>query len=311
MSKAAEISRLLVDNGADFQCLNVNAQTPFHTFPDQFSINCMMALETLFDFSALDSYSMSIMHFLAWSSQTSVENFESCYRWCRIPLTAAGKNGRTMLHLAAERGNIPLVEYILRSSTVDLVNIRDDFGRTALHSAIMSKRASEIIRILTLYGADLWAKDKRDESALHRARNLKKTLAVATLELQLKISMRSTVGNMLHKAPEDSTIDFGSHSAIRSQHPREKEQLEAAKSKASLSTQAHITSSSSPERQTLGCTPGIQSKSTGQPEWLSSPKESFCQYANITQKPWHDRSILSALVFLIGSACISFILAWH
>ena len=77
-----------------------------------------------------------------------------------------------MLHFAAQRGNRAIVEYIFHVATRLDVNGKDCRGMTALHYAVESKRACEIIELLMSWGADIWATDHQGRSALCKAAEL-------------------------------------------------------------------------------------------------------------------------------------------
>ena len=63
-----------------------------------------------------------------------------------------------MLHLAAQRGNIAVLEYILTHLDLN-INIKDKIGRTPLHHAIESSRGLKTIVLLISHDADFSAKD--------------------------------------------------------------------------------------------------------------------------------------------------------
>ena len=86
-----------------------------------------------------------------------------------------------MLHLAAQRGNVPVVEY-LSSTARDLnINDRDCRGRTVLHYGVESKRACLAVTALVSHGAGIWARDSHERSALHHAAKLGNLPAVKAL----------------------------------------------------------------------------------------------------------------------------------
>lgn len=202
------MSRLLIDHDADLQCLNAYSQTPFHSFPSQLSIELMSSVEELLDFSATDYQGMTIMHYLAWSSLTLLETFRRCHHHSRLSLTAIGNHGRTMLHFAAERGNVSIVKYLLKIGSPDLVNIRDNFGATALHSAVNSKRASRVIQELVMHGADLWATNNNYQLAHHCAATRKNASALRTL-LNLSIAKEgSSIENYFDELLANPEADF-------------------------------------------------------------------------------------------------------
>lgn len=86
-----------------------------------------------------------------------------------------------MLHLAAQRGNIPVVEYLIHAAKDPNIDRRDSRGRTVLHYAVENKRACDTLTILVSHGADIWARDCREQSALHHAAKLGNLPAVKAL----------------------------------------------------------------------------------------------------------------------------------
>lgn len=50
----------------------------------------------------------------------------------------------------------------------EILNLRNDYGHTALHLAVMSTNAV-ITRMLVLAGADVGIRDRRGETPLHKA----------------------------------------------------------------------------------------------------------------------------------------------
>ena len=55
---------------------------------------------------------------------------------------------RSMLHLAAQRGNVPVIENILEAARDFYMNHNDSRGRTALHYVVKEKRAAETVTAL-------------------------------------------------------------------------------------------------------------------------------------------------------------------
>ena len=73
----------------------------------------------------------------------------------------------TPLHHAAMRGNIKIVEHLVKDCGVD-VNARDKMGSTPLHIAATYKNV-EVVRILLAHDVDISLKDKQRQTPLHRA----------------------------------------------------------------------------------------------------------------------------------------------
>ena len=73
----------------------------------------------------------------------------------------------TPLHHAAMRGNIKIVEHLVKECGVD-INARDKMGSTPLHIAA-TYRNVEVVKILLEHDVDLCLKDKQKQTPLHRA----------------------------------------------------------------------------------------------------------------------------------------------
>nr|XP_045603994.1 transient receptor potential cation channel subfamily A member 1 homolog [Procambarus clarkii] len=129
-----ECAKLLIDHGADVNVQNNVGETPFHlSFRSHFKVSEV---------------------FLGQD----------------VNLLLADKQGRTVLHFAAERHNSDYVELVMKmeGSSKDLINKLDDQGKTALHIAI-SKRVIDTCKFLIKRGADGTISCGRVGTALHMA----------------------------------------------------------------------------------------------------------------------------------------------
>uniref|UniRef100_A0A4X2KGV9 Ankyrin repeat domain 6 n=1 Tax=Vombatus ursinus TaxID=29139 RepID=A0A4X2KGV9_VOMUR len=79
---------------------------------------------------------------------------------------AVTKHGRTPLHLAANKGHLPVVQILLKAGC-DL-DVQDDDGNTALHEASWHG-FSQSAKLLVKAGANVLAKNKVGDTALHIA----------------------------------------------------------------------------------------------------------------------------------------------
>lgn len=119
----------------------------------------------LIDYSVRDDCGKTLLHHLVWSSRTSRETFE------RVSARSGRMNGivdkeqRSLLHQAAQRGNLAVLESILTHLDLN-INTKDRLGRTPLHYAIESSRAQETIELLVFNGADTSAQDHGGWSVL-------------------------------------------------------------------------------------------------------------------------------------------------
>jgi ankyrin repeat protein len=74
------------------------------------------------------------------------------------------KKGRTLLHYAANKGYLPVVELLVQKGA--MVNARDNDERTPLHEA-MSYQAYDAAKLLVKNGADMTLKDKDGATPLY------------------------------------------------------------------------------------------------------------------------------------------------
>ena len=181
LSNNYDVTRILIDNGGDLHNCNVEGRTPLHTFWSPVLERTLQCHGTLIDVSTRDHRGMRILHYLAWSSKTSRETFSKYYEISNLAFTAVDEDGRSVLHLAAQRGNVSIIEYILNTTKVTMINQRDQEGRSALHYAVENKRAPATIALLVSHGADVHARDSEGHSALYHAAKLNRLAAIHDL----------------------------------------------------------------------------------------------------------------------------------
>ncbi|KAK3278634.1 hypothetical protein CYMTET_13440 [Cymbomonas tetramitiformis] len=92
------------------------------------------------------------------------------------------KTGQTALHRAAYKGHVELVEFLLKSGAA--VNATNRSGQTPLHRAAY-KGKLEVVKALLREGADCTAKDDKGRTAVSRAQDKKQEEVVKLLEQHL------------------------------------------------------------------------------------------------------------------------------
>lgn len=179
--KNYNVSRTLLENGGDLHNRNADRKTPLHTFPSQFSEQILRCHKFLLEFSARDHRGMSLLHYLAWSSKTSTEIFMRYHERSSLDLRTVDAEGRSMLHLAAQRGNVSVADCLVYAAKDSNINHGNSRGRTVLHYGAESKRACDTITALMQHRGDIWARDCHERSALHHAAKLGNLRAVEAL----------------------------------------------------------------------------------------------------------------------------------
>ncbi|XP_056203810.1 ankyrin repeat and death domain-containing protein 1A isoform X4 [Falco biarmicus] len=83
-------------------------------------------------------------------------------------INCVNRNGRNMLHCAAQRGHIQVMEFIMEDLEDMCVDKTDKMDRTAFHLAAEYGRL-EVVEFLIRLGCSHSAKDKEENTALHLA----------------------------------------------------------------------------------------------------------------------------------------------
>lgn len=124
---------------------------------------------------------MTVAHYAAYSKTSTAEDIAICLKEISNPFAARDSDGRTVLHLALQRSNIALIEYILGSPHAkDALLLCDWYGRTPLHFATTSPRTQAINFVLDSR-FDIHSSDLYGQTALHHAADIGNLGAVEKL----------------------------------------------------------------------------------------------------------------------------------
>ena len=178
------VARTLIENGADLSGKAVDGKTPLHAIFNN-TISHVLMRDDWLENMLPDSEAMSITHYLAWSSKSTLEIFQRGHLYDDADMLSADNFGRTCLHFAASRGNLEVLSYLVRRVSSEDVEKKDFEGRTPFHYAAESSRASEVIDVLVGRGCNIHAVDNKERTAVHWAarwnnyKAVKKLIAIA------------------------------------------------------------------------------------------------------------------------------------
>ena len=164
-----DTARLLIENGADLSNRAIDGRTPLHNIFSDTVGQVLMRDNAWVEETIADSLGLSITHYLVWSSQSTVEVLQRCRRSDMVDLQALDTYGRSHIHLAASRGNLDVLSYLLNLAPPGKVNEKDRRGCTPLHYLAQSSRAPATMDLLLRKGSNIYATDKSQKTALHYA----------------------------------------------------------------------------------------------------------------------------------------------
>jgi ankyrin repeat protein len=160
---------MLLENGADPGNCNAGLETALHTFFNDAVHQMLLYHGETIENEARDSRGMTPLHFVTWSSKSTVDMVRRLVERGNLTDTMLKDNeGRSVLHFAAQRGNTAVVEYLIGLGPHVDVRCRDRRRRTVLHYAVENKR-TEIIAKIIRQGADIHARDFQGRTVLHHA----------------------------------------------------------------------------------------------------------------------------------------------
>lgn len=111
---------------------------------------------------------MTIAHYATWTKQSTAADIKPFLGAQDAFLSTTDVYGRTVLHLAAQRGNIALVGSLLQMTDWSVKQVQDNAGRTPLHYATESTRIC-VIDMLRNSGMRADDVDIYGRTALHHS----------------------------------------------------------------------------------------------------------------------------------------------
>jgi ankyrin repeat protein len=172
-----DVTRLLLEHGADPNAIDKRSQTPLQGAvgqgapePEHADLRCdcdiaQLLLDGGANVNSKDGLSSTSLHAAARDGHLEMARL-LLDSGAEIEARAAA--GETPLHRAAEGSHQEMIRLLLRAGAA--VNKRDSLGRTPMHRHLGSRcRRKEIVVLMLTSGADVNATDKQGRTVLHEA----------------------------------------------------------------------------------------------------------------------------------------------
>ncbi|KAH7407056.1 ankyrin repeat-containing domain protein [Phaeosphaeria sp. MPI-PUGE-AT-0046c] len=177
-----EIIRLLLKHGANLHQQTRQGRTPLHCYYNATLKKTIQYCCDEIDNTTQDYLGMTIAHYTAYSKSSTAKDLAFCMKNSANAFATRDSDGRTPLHLALQRGNIALVQYMLNDPRGrDALHSSDWAGQTPLHFATESPRNQAIDLLLDAGAFEMHATDHKGRTALHHAASLGNLAAVEKL----------------------------------------------------------------------------------------------------------------------------------
>ena len=163
-----DIARILIENGADLESLNRRKQTPLHSFFSPLVLAVALKHASSLEEFPADARGMNLAHYFSWTNSSTPSDIQ-CLPCVSSILCHSDAEGRKPIHLAAQRGNIAVVEFLLSQTASPLNTLVDNDGNTLGHHAVLSVRALDVIRLLLSRGHRLEAQNRKGHTPLQHA----------------------------------------------------------------------------------------------------------------------------------------------
>lgn len=167
-SQDYNVTRTLLENGADMSIRNADGKTPFHTFFRESNRTLFSSYRNVLEVDIQDDQGLVLLHYIAWSSKSKVTDIQQLISADISRAFTRDNEGRSLLFFAAERGNLEILEYILSLPKRPELTDTDSRGMSLMHYAIRSKRV-DAIKLLYNSGCPACIVDYSQQTALHHA----------------------------------------------------------------------------------------------------------------------------------------------
>ncbi|KAF2789214.1 ankyrin, partial [Melanomma pulvis-pyrius CBS 109.77] len=158
-----ETARRLVAHGADICRADKDGRTPLHSFYNDATSQLIRYHGDAIDMYAQDNHGMTVLHWASWTSKSSPQDLTyhppPPHPSAHSPFTIKDNSGKSVLHLAVERGNAALIAFLLSTPEADVLALPDHERRSLLHYATASGRIHLVDFFLERQSGDVHAAD--------------------------------------------------------------------------------------------------------------------------------------------------------
>ncbi|KAH8883402.1 ankyrin [Thozetella sp. PMI_491] len=206
-----EIAKLLISNGADINRQDFSRRTPLHHFfgPTMKALLLEPGLDT--PTNAKDHRGMTIAHYVAWTSRSTQNDLSTVLERSHVNITELDDSGRSVLHLAAQCGNLGLMSFLLETEYAEPLGECDLDGRSPLHYATQSSRTEDAIEMLIGCGFKIDAKDNAGCTTLHSAAACDNAAAIKKL---ISLGANVEARNLEGQTPLQVALAWRAHAAV-------------------------------------------------------------------------------------------------
>ena len=172
----------ILELGVDPQAVNHAGQTPVHIAVGNRSnmshyktdpLEFLLGPKCNVDINAPDHLGIRAIHLAATLGESQVKQL---LKKGADP-TVVTLEGQTALHVASRSRQCNavglLTDFYLKEGKAEMVDQVDEEGRTALHYAVRSGRPESVAILINIGGADINAKDSKDQTPLHMCTDIK------------------------------------------------------------------------------------------------------------------------------------------
>ena len=173
--RPAEISKLLVDHGADVDAVDAEGNTALIMVCKGSSGRYKESVDPLIDLgaqvNAQNDLGQTCLHVFDYRKDSYNKNEDQFKRIVEAGanLELRDREGKTVLLNAVEKSNEPFVRALLESSKAMITARTFRHGKTALHLGIRGRSSLQIIETLLEHGADPTWTDHDGNTVLHEA----------------------------------------------------------------------------------------------------------------------------------------------